>query len=234
MVKDVRKRNVRGIVPPKLVAKGFQISSDDIENAYRVTDNAVEKLHNCGIVLPERPTISDSRFINDDGFPVTPSNLMDLDNNELGELYSIVDAWKTYIAGQVAEATVRHEEILKQAELVSAKVRLQKSGLKQADKTAAVITDTRYISAQQEVMESTAFLTLLKNAETNMETKRKTISRIISLRDQEVRSGSRLNGIGARRTFSDHMPEKDEPPLPRTNVQTRPSIKRRRKREQYE
>jgi hypothetical protein len=205
MLKKSRRIENTSTTPQKLINRTFQISAEKMGDAYRVTDNAIDELHRRGIMLTERPSLSDSKFTDENGFPVTPLNLMELNNDELGELFSIVDSWKIYISGQVAEAEVRHEEISKHAELVAAKIRLQKSDLKQADKTAAVTADTRYIKSQQELMESKAFLTLLRNAEGNMETKRKTISRIISLRDQEIRSGSRLCGLGAKRIFAEHI-----------------------------
>lgn len=220
--------------PPRLAASGFQISFDDMENAYRVTDKAKAELVRRGIKTAERPSTRESDFTDEQGFPQIPINLMKLSNNELGELYSIVDAWKAYIAGQVSEASVKHKEVLKHAELVESKVRLQKEGLKQADKTAAVRVDVRYVAAQEEALESEAFLTLMRDAVENMETTRKTISRIISLRDQEVRSGSRLAGIGARRSFAGHMPPDKEddpdvpPPKPRRAPPRRPSNRSKR------
>lgn len=220
--------------PPRLVREGWQIQHDDVEGAYRVTDKAKDEMIRRGIKMPERPSTRDSDFTDRDGFPCMPTNLMDLSNNELGELYSVVDAWKGYIAGQVAEAAIKHKEVIKHAKLVESKVRLQKSDLKNsADKTAATETDIRFIGAKEEELESEAFLMLIRNADENMETSRKTISRIITLRDQEVRSGSRLAGLGARRNFAEHLPdEKDDvdvpPPKPRRAPPIRPSNRRKK------
>lgn len=226
--------------PDKLIRGSWKIKHEDMENAYRVTEKAKDEMIRRGIKMPERPSTKDSDFTDRDGFPHMPENLMDLSNNDLGELYSIIGAWQTYIVGQVAEAEVKHKEVSKHKKLVESKVRLQQAGLKNsADKTAATETDVRYVSANEEEIESEAFLVLLRNAADNMEANRKIISRIISLRDQEVRSGSRLAGIRSSNAFRNHMPDvltevRDvdvPPPRTRRSPPSRPSrLSKRRKR----
>lgn len=202
----------RGDAPPRLTPKGWQIGLDEGEKAYTVAQKVLEDIRHRGIKLSARPGI-ESSFVDEDGYPIMPPNLMQLTDEELGELYSIVDAWKTYVSDQVAEVIVHWSEAQKQFEFISSKVRLTKDG-KQKDKDDAKLTDVRYVNASAKVLELQCLMTMMQRSENNLETNRRTISRIITLRDQEIRSGARMAGLSSRRAFSSRDVEATSFPRP--------------------
>jgi hypothetical protein len=220
--------------PEKLVGS-IHMSIPEGEEAYSVADEAMGELTRRGIKLPARPTRDRGQFVDDDGVPVMPTNLQDLSDREIGELYVVVQEYYAYVAGQVADTRNRHNEATRKFKFIASKVRLAKDG-KQKDKDDKKMADRRYVIADSEAFRLECTYNLLAKVEEAAEADLKLISRNISLREQRLKVGGRGSSIGSRRRLAydddkppKHYTEEDQEPedQPPAKVRSRKPPRRR-------
>ena len=195
------------------------------EEAYTVAESAYNELLRLGMKLPSRPRIT-SRFLDDDGCPLMPRNVMELDDYEIGELYGLVQAYYSYVGGQLARVKTEMEQALKQVKFVSARVRIGKDGTAK-DKDDRRQTDRRFVIADARSTELIYLHTLMSAVVAGCEGDLKLISRQITLRDQNLKTETRGAAIAARKRFTSERPrvgsragtrEKTREPVPATKV----------------
>lgn len=183
---------------PNRADGSLQMETPEGEDAYRVSDSAYDEMISRGIFLPEKPEFDDTRFVNEDGTPVMPANVQDLSGGDLGELYRVFQSFFSYVAGQYVEVKNRYLESKSTFEFIRAKVRIGKEG-KQQDKTDRQITDRRYVIANAKVLELQCLYELMRSVKEMMDADLKMISRNITLRDQQIKTGSRGMSINSKR-----------------------------------
>jgi len=177
----------------------LQMEIRDGEEAYNVSKRALKSLHDRGIFLQERPEYPEGTpFINEDGAPYMPHNLLDLTTQELGILYNVIEIYFGYVTGEFAKISLEYQEAQHVFKFISAKVRLGKEG-KQQDKTDRQIADARYVRADARALETKCLYTLVGKARDTLEADLKMISRTITLREQEIKTGARGAALRARR-----------------------------------
>lgn len=173
-----------------------------------------------------------------DGWYVVPQHLNDLTNEELGELYNVVQACSTYISGQLATIRNEVEVAKKKLGFTNAQLLLSKQGsnVKEREKTALI--DQRYVSADANMLKLKCLLNLLEEAKKASEGDIKMISRIVTIREQDLAAGQRSASIGSRRmstggvgksplTRRVDLPRRDSELVERKPAARRPSLRRR-------
>ena len=186
-------------MPDKLLGTP-QVTIPEGEKAYDVAGKALGEMIRRGIFLPERPDFHPGKFVRSDGSPRMPTNIQDLSGEEIGELYNIVEQYYSYVTGQLAEVTNSYEVSKEIFKLVAAKVRLGKDG-KQQDKTDRQIADRRYVLARADALELQCLHNLLSKVLDKLDSDMKVISRGITLREQQLKTGIRIAGVQARNRF---------------------------------
>jgi hypothetical protein len=224
--------------PEKLVGS-IHMSIPEGEEAYSVADEMMQELTRRGIKLPARPTRDLGRFVDEDGVPIMPTNLQDLDDRDIGELYAVVQEYYAYVAGQVADTRNRHNEAIRKFKFIASKVRLAKDG-KQKDKDDKKTADRRYVIADADAFRMECLYNLLAKVEEAVESDLKLISRNISLREQRLKIGGRVASLGSRRQLhleplkhyrdEDQEPEQQPPARPKSRrpPRRRPPVRGRK------
>lgn len=210
----------------------------DIEEGprhYEVSEEAFQDLIDRGLKLPERPDSRESEFVGDDGGIIMPSNLVDLSDEDLGELYGVLEQYYAYAAGQLALVKNSFKESDKQHRFIAAKVRLGKDGTEKG-KDAKKLIDRRFVISEAEAFKQECLHNLIAKVVEAAEADLKFVSRSISIRDQRLKSAGRAASIGARRasrqgwsnSTNDRGREVNDP-RPRTEPrERRPATKGRR------
>lgn len=194
--------------PDKLIGS-LQVDIKEGEEAYSVSKTAHAEMVSRGISLPERPAFPSSHeFIGEDGSPKIPFDLQDLSEQELGQLYWILNAWYAYVVGQWALVENQYTVAKEQFKLVASRVRIGKEGRVQ-DKTDRQITDRRYVMANARAIELKCLFNLLSKVKDKCDAEIKMVSRAITLREQKIKTGARAGAIRARKRIASDF---DDPP----------------------
>jgi hypothetical protein len=127
-----------------------------------------------------------------------PSNTSSLNSRELGELLSHCTTYNEYIETQLKLAQVALRNADQKLSLTKAKIRRSKGGTLQ-DKEDDTISDARYVEANAQWLEAKTYLDLLEAMSAASAKNLKTISRLISVREQELEHGRRAGNVGSRR-----------------------------------
>jgi hypothetical protein len=204
--------------PAGLVGSDLQMKIPEGEAAYDVSDDAMAEMIEMGIYLPTRPNPQESKFLDENGVPVLPRNVQELNDREIGELYSIFQRYNSYVLGQLATVKIDHKQASKQFGFMSAKVRLGKDG-KQKDKDDRKMSDVRYVTADARAFHKEAVWILLQKVADGLDADLKLISRNISLREQRLKIGGRGDAIGAKRHIRNHGDEEHKEEEPRERRQ---------------
>jgi len=223
-------------VPPRAIGS-LQMETQEGEDAYRVAESAYDGLINLGIHPREWPPPFESQYLDDDGVPRIPGRVVDLENDDLGDLFHIVGSYATYVNEQLGLIENQYDEAKKQKEFIAAKVRLGKDG-KQTDKTNLMTTDRRFVLADAKELELRCLSRLMTKVAKGLETDLKMLSRHISLRDQKIKTAMRSGSIDSRKIPSGYFLELEdeetldqEAEMPEERRGTRrPSIKPPRRR----
>jgi hypothetical protein len=134
-----------------------------------------------------------------------PANVMDLNDRDIGELYSIVQSYHSYVNGQLGRIDTRVKQAEKQVNFIAARVRTGKQGTAK-DKDDRKHTDVRYVTADARALELRCLYTLVSKVVEGIEGDLRLISRAISLREQAIKTGTRTAAIDARKRFSSPRP----------------------------
>lgn len=170
------------------------------EEAYRLSDKAYEEMIRRGIKLPTKPSGFRQGLLDEDGVPIIPSNIMDMSEQHLGELSTVVQLYYSYVLGQAADVKNRYKEAKEQHEFVSSKVRLTKEGTS-ADKESRKITDRRYVMSRARALELECLHTLISAVEAAWDANWKLISRLVTVREQELKKGIQMAHLDSVRTM---------------------------------
>lgn len=198
------------------------------EEAYKVAEPAYKEMIRLGMKLPARPRGA-SQFLDDDGCPLMPPNVMELDDYEIGELYGLVQAYYSYVGGQLSRVKTEMEQALRQVKFVAARVRIGKDGTAK-DKDDRRQTDRRFVLADARATELIYLHTLMSAVVSGCEGDLRLISRQITLRDQNLKTETRGAAIAARKRIGGHRPTrfdrdniggKTREPVPDTKVKRR-------------
>lgn len=192
------------------------------EDAYKVSETAYAEMLRRGIKLPSKPSGFSENLFDDDQVPIIPPNILDLSDRQLGELSTVVQLYYSYVLGQLADAKNRHKEAKERHDFVSSKVRLTKDGTS-ADKDSRKVTDRRYVISRARAFEAECFYTLLEAVVDAWDANWRLISRLITVRDQEIKKGSRQAHIDTVRRMSDQIRDRDDRPRRSAMPPTRPA-----------
>jgi hypothetical protein len=183
------------------------MSLSEGEEAYQRSSGAMAEMVRRGIRLPTKPVGFRDGLLDEDGVPIIPSNIMDLDDTRLGQLSTVVQLYYSYVVGQLADVKNQYREAKERHEFVSGKVRLTKDGTS-ADKESRKITDRRYVVSRARAFELECLHNLLSAVVESWEANWKLISRLITVREQEIKKGGRQSHIDTVRRMSDQIRER--------------------------
>lgn len=199
---------------------GMQMDMTEGEDAYKVADSAYSEMVRRGLQLP--PKIQGkSKFLNDAGVPEVPISIMEMSEQDIGELSTVVILYCGYINGQLADTEIRLKEAKEQHEFISSKVRLTKDGTS-ADKESRKITDSRYVLSRARMLEMECLCKLMKTVVDAWEGNWTHLSRMITLRDQEIKKGARHAHIEGMRRMSKQIEDQEARPRRLALPPTRP------------
>jgi len=202
---------------------GMSMEIDEGEDAYQVSDGAYEEMVRRGIKLPSRPTGS-SDLLDEDGVPIIPIDIMSLSEHRLGELSTLVQVYYSYVVGQLADVKNKYKEAKERHEFVASKVRLTKDGTT-ADKESRKTTDRRYVLSRARAFELECLHNLLSAVVDAWDANWKLISRLITVREQEIKKGVRQAHIDSVRVMAHQIRDRDERPRRLALPPSRPSRK---------
>lgn len=237
--KTISAKRTSEDLQPKAMRVQLHAKQED-EAQYDVHEEALEELSRRGVKLPSRPRFEGSLFADQDGWYVIPPNLNELTNEEIGELYNIVQACSTYISGQLARVRNEVEVSKKKLGFTNAQLLLSKQGANVKEREKTTLIDQRYVSADAQMLKLKCLLTLLEEARKASEGDIKMISRIVTIREQDLAAGQRSASIGSRRmsplggsgksplTRRVDLPRRDSELVERKVSMPRPSVRRRR------
>ena len=199
----------------------IQMTQEEGLDAYTFASKARRQILHMGIPLPERLNGS-SPFLHADGSPKIPFDIQSFSEREIGEMYSIVNAYFAYVSSQMADIYNQKQEAKEKFEFTSARVRQGKDCKTQKDKDDQMTTDRRYVMTKASWMELDAIYRLLSKVYENTEQQIKMISRNISMLDTQYRSGGREASISAKKNIKSTSRERvtyrtsedvEEPPM---------------------
>jgi hypothetical protein len=167
------------------------------EDRYDVHDSAMQEMLDRGVKLPRRPR-KESQFTDADGWYVVPNNLTELANDDLGELYTIVQACAAYVSGQLADVRNQYEVAKKQLGFITAHVKLNQTGAQKHKDTMSNV-DIRVVEQDAKVTRLSCLLTLMEEARRAAEGDIKMISRIVTIREQDLTANQRADAIQSRK-----------------------------------
>jgi hypothetical protein len=202
----------------------MHMTMDEGEDAYRVSSSAYDEMLRRGIKLPARPQGGSSDLLDEDGVPIIPIDIVELSESRLGELSTYVQLYYSYVIGQLADVKNKYKEAKEQHEFVSSEVRLTKDGTS-ADKEARKITDRRYVMSRAKAFELECLHNLLNAVVDSWDANWKLISRLITVREQEIKKGARHAHIETVRRMSDQIRDRDSQPRRLSLPPSRPSQK---------
>ena len=176
-----------------MTRKDYTIGLDEGLELYdRAVETAQIRLEEKGlIIMAELP---DSEYF--DGR--LPSNTSSLNSRELGELLAHCTTYNEYIDTQLKLAQVALRKADKKVELTKAKIRRSKGGTAQS-KEDDTLSDSRYVETNAQWLEAKTYLDLLEAMSAASAKNLKTISRLISVREQELEHGRRAGNVASRR-----------------------------------
>lgn len=203
---------------------GMQMTLDAGEDAYKVSDSAFEEMVRRGIKLPARPSSGTSDLLDTDGVPIIPMDIVELSEHRLGELSAYVQTYYSYVLGQLADVKNKYKEAKEQHEFVASKVRLTKDGTS-ADKESRKVTDRRYVLSRARALELECLHTLLSAVVESWDANWKLISRLITVREQEIKKGARQAAIDSVRVMANQIRDRDARPQRTALPPSRPSRK---------
>ena len=193
---------------PGTLVKEWYLEVPEGEAAYTVEDTALAEMIKLGIKLPERP-LGESRFLDEDGCPVMPENILELGDRDIGELYGIVQSFHSYVLGQLVLIKNRLAQAGKQVGFISARVRIGKDGTSK-DKDDRMTTDRRYVMADSRTLELQCLYNLVSKVAESIDGDLRLISRNISLREQGLKVGARMATVDARKRIGVRRPARLE------------------------
>lgn len=201
---------------------GMQMTIDEGEDAYKVSTSAYDEMIRRGIKLPAKPTGGRSDLLDEDGVPVIPIDIVELSESRLGELSTYVQLYYSYVLGQLADVKNKYKEAKEQHEFVGSKVRLTKDGTS-ADKESRKVTDRRYVLSRAKAFELECLHNLLNAVVESWDANWKLISRLITVREQEIKKGARHAHIETVRRMADQIRDRDSQPRRLALPPSRPS-----------
>ena len=157
-------------------------------------EDALASLATDGLDMPPRPMLSTGGYY--DGH--LPSDLNSFTNNQLGEIFTLQCQFADWVGSL---ATVEKANLMNAGEklkVAQAAIRKSKSGTVQAREDATV-TDSRYIHAKREVLYVETRASLLEYRAEVARRDLKVISRLITVKGQEIDMNRRDLNIGRKK-----------------------------------
>jgi len=168
----------------------FDISYEDGLNMLdTAVDRAEATVIKMGLHPADRPTDRSGGFAE---MPCMPVSLNDTKYAELTHLLGAFTAWYDYALGQLRNAEIHRNKSDEKRSLSWAKLRKLKEGTV-ADKDDAVRIDSRYVTANAELLETDSVVRLLNGIVEGLKRDIETVSRAIAALD----SRTNVEGRGA-------------------------------------
>lgn len=130
-----------------------------------------------------------------------PTNLPDLDDNQLGMYMGLLTEWNSYVQYQLAEADVQFQKTKSILEHVEAKLRIA-YGRDEEDKKRSnperddfMKSDRRFVEAKSNLIYWETMYTHIKAIANSAEQAFSAVSRRITQRGQEIDRGNRGNSV---------------------------------------
>jgi len=131
-----------------------------------------------------------------------PSNLVQLTDDQLGELLGQMGRWQEFIQPELAQAYNMFKQAEAQLEFVEAQLyvsyKLDENGKKrpEPERKALMRADRRLVEAKQRVLYYEAFYRILKGVADGADKNWDTVSRRITQRQQDLERGRREVNVG--------------------------------------
>lgn len=117
-----------------------------------------------------------------------PRNLDQLPNDDVVELMAVHAEWMRYVNGSIAEAQAHRTAVAKKEKAMRASI------IKERGKDA-VESDVRYIDSGAELAYWDTILGYLEAIRSNASNDYKILSRIVTVRGQDLEMGNRVNNV---------------------------------------
>lgn len=213
----------------KLLDERFHLSVEADEGiaAYdAAARRAEQRLIDRGFDFQEKPRAR-SQWTTDRGFPVLPPNLMDLSTHDLGTFYTIVETWQGYAAEEEARVQGELAAVREQHKLLKASIQQHDKRGSIADRQDKTLLDTRYVDINARLLEVNNLKRSLSVAHAKLDSMEKAISRIITLREQQLGAGNRSSGLRTRTSSrrvsgGEQRPVRRQPDQPKRRPGRRP------------
>jgi hypothetical protein len=169
-----------------------------LEEAERVYDEAalraLERLGDLGLGLPPRPILPDDSYY--DGH--LPADVNSYTNRELGEIYSLQCRFTDWVHSEFIKAKAESQNATQKLRLARAQVRRTKTGTVQAREDDTTC-DARVIEAAARFQEADDYSKLIEVRAVAAARDLKVLSRLITVKEQEIEMNRRDLNIGRRK-----------------------------------
>lgn len=177
------------------------VSIEEGQSLYEIkAQQAIEALKHKGFGTPTPPMMQTNTGLQPYQGHI-PTNLPDLDDNQLGHFMGLLSEWNNYVQTQLAEASVQFTKAKAIQEHVEAKLRIayqyDESDKKRSnpERDDFMTADRRYIEARSNVIYWDTLYTSIKAIANSAEQAFSAVSRRITQRGQEIDRGNRQGAI---------------------------------------
>jgi len=177
----------------------YTMPLDEAEEAYdEAAIRALQKLGELGLELPPRPMMEDGSYY--DGH--LPADVNSYTNRQLGEIYSLQCRFTDWVHSEHIKAKAEAQNADQKLKQARAQVRKTKTGTVQAREDATTC-DARFIQADARHQEADTFARLIEVRAEAAARDLKVLSRLITVKEQEIAMNQRDLNIGRRRNERD-------------------------------
>lgn len=169
-------------------AKDYTVSLEEgCERYSAASERAMERVLELGIdVLEDRPLRKDGKYF--DGR--LPTNVNDLNINELGDLYGMMDKYANWLTGFTTVAKAEVTNAGEKLSLAKARIRKSKKGSKE-ERDDETICDSRYVEINAAWLEASEYHALLAGLLEAAARDLRVISRLVETKKVEFEQGRR-------------------------------------------